>query len=102
MGFDNGFFQGFTQYQSSSFDGGQMKRGEAISQQTVINNGQRKTVTMKTTTDKDGKSKTEVTEERTNPETGQIETKRYLEDDKDAKKAEPKGIKAAKKKAGKK
>jgi len=53
---------GFSSFQSSSFGmGGGM--GESISQQTVIENGRQKTVTTKTTVDRNGNRQTEVIEE---------------------------------------
>jgi len=59
-GMGGGSFQSF---QSSSFGGMGGGMGESISQQTVIENGQQKTVTKKTKIDQHGNKTTEIIEE---------------------------------------
>lgn len=53
--------------------------GESISQQTVIQNGQQKTITKKTKMDQHGNQTTEIIEEFQDPRTGEMIQKKYLE-----------------------
>ena len=46
--------------------------GESISTQTIIENGRQKTITKKTTMDRNGNQKTEVFEEYQDPHTGRM------------------------------
>ena len=71
----------FQSFQSSSFGGmgGGMGMGESISQQTVIQNGQQKTITKKTRRDHTGQQSTEIIEEYQDPRTGQMIRKKYTE-----------------------
>ena len=59
-GMGGGSFQSF---QSSSFGGMGGGMGESISQQTVIQNGQQKSITKKTRRDQNGNQTTEIIEE---------------------------------------
>lgn len=71
---------GFTSFQSSSFGGfGGGMGGESVSQQTVIENGTRKTVTKKTKIDGNGNQTTEVIEEYQDPRTGEVFQEKYIE-----------------------
>lgn len=90
MGFgdeDDDFFGGgfggggnFSSFQSSSFGGmGGGGVGESISTQTVIENGRQKTITKKTTMDRNGNQKTEVVEEYTDPRTGRMIQNSYVD-----------------------
>ena len=55
---------GFSSFQSSSFGtGGGGGMGESISQSTVIENGRQKTITKKTTMDRNGNRTTEIIED---------------------------------------
>jgi hypothetical protein len=55
---------GFSSFQSSSFGmGGGGSMGESISQSTVIENGRQKTITKKTTMDRNGNRTTEIIED---------------------------------------
>ena len=60
----------FQSFQSSSFGGMGGGMGESISQQTVIENGQQKTITKKTKFDQNGNKTTEIIEEFQDPRTG--------------------------------
>ena len=59
--------------------GGGMGMGESISQQTVIQNGQQKTITKKTRRDHTGQQTTEIIEEYQDPRTGQMIRNKYIE-----------------------
>ena len=75
MGGGGGNFQSF---QSSSFGGmGGGGMGESISQQTVFENGRQKTITKKTTIDRNGNQRTEVTEEFKDGDTGEHKKIQY-------------------------
>ena len=58
---------------------GGMGMGESIQQQTVIQNGQQKTITKKTKRDHTGASTTEIIEEYQDPRTGQMIRNKYIE-----------------------
>lgn len=71
---------GFSSFQSSSFGmGGGGSMGESISQSTVIENGRQKTITKKTTMDRNGNRTTEIIEDFQDPRTGEQIQNRYLE-----------------------
>ena len=53
--------------------------GESVSQQTVIVNGQQKTITKRTKVDASGNQTTEVIEEFKDPSTGQRIKNQYIE-----------------------
>ena len=53
--------------------------GESISSQTVIENGRQKTITKKTTIDRNGNQKTEIVEEFQDPKTGRMIQNQYVD-----------------------
>lgn len=81
LGMTGGRGGGFTSFSSSSFGGmgGMGGMGESISQQTVIENGRQKTITKKTTTDRNGNRQTEIIEEFRDPRTGEHVRNKYLD-----------------------